>query len=133
MWGAKIFQRRDLIEGLMRVVVVAGQDAHHFRDQSTLDSIFWPVVRYDVVRNTKSLTQTKLTCSLKNGHFSSQMAHDSYNCENGRLLQRSTLKMFPFPTQREGRLYVGGAGAELYADKCPVTCRPSENKDWEYC
>jgi len=52
MWGTKVYQRRDLIEGLVRVLVVAGQDAHHFRDQSTLDSIFWPVVRYDVVRNT---------------------------------------------------------------------------------
>ncbi len=50
MWGAKIYQRRDLIEGLAKVLIDASQDAYPSLDQSSLDKILWPVAKYDVVR-----------------------------------------------------------------------------------
>lgn len=62
-----------------------------------------------------------------------QMAHDSYQCEVERIKKTSPVKIFPFPTKREGGLYVGGAGYNLYADKCPLACRPPDHQDWEYC
>ncbi len=62
-----------------------------------------------------------------------QMAHDSYQCQNEHLTRTSPLKVFPFPTKRNGSYYVGGAGSELYPDKCPEACRPPDHKDWEYC
>ncbi len=61
------------------------------------------------------------------------MAHDSYQCENEVVVRKSQLKVFPFPSKRNGRYYVGGAGHELYPVKCPEACRPPEHKDWEFC
>lgn len=49
MWGAKLNQRRDLIEGLMRALVPAGQNQIAWQDQVTLDTILWPTAKYDVV------------------------------------------------------------------------------------
>ncbi|KAK4027693.1 uncharacterized protein LOC116927338 [Daphnia magna] len=109
MWGAKIWQRRDLIEGLMRALIISGQQQVKSQDQFSLADIVWPIAKYDV------------------------MAHDTYGCQNERLIRLSPLKIHPFPTQRNGSYYVGGAGHELYPDKCPEVCRPSDHKDWEYC
>ena len=61
------------------------------------------------------------------------MAHDSYHCENPYIVRLSVLKTFPFPTQRVGTSYIGGAGRITYANKCPEACRPVNHKDWEYC
>ena len=49
MWGAKVYQRRDLIEGLMRAIVLEGQNGYILQDQAALDRILWPVAQYDVV------------------------------------------------------------------------------------
>ena len=49
MWGAKLHQRRDLIEGLMRALVLAGQDQSGSQDQASLDKIVWPAAKFDVV------------------------------------------------------------------------------------
>jgi hypothetical protein len=49
MWGAKLHRRRDLIEGLMRALVLAGQDQIRWQDQASLDTIVWPAAKYDVV------------------------------------------------------------------------------------
>ena len=49
MWGAKVYQRRDLIEGLMRALVLSGQDQVGWKDQASLDIILWPVAKFDVV------------------------------------------------------------------------------------
>lgn len=51
MWGAKIWQRRDLIEGLMRALMVSGQQQVKAQDQFSLADIVWPIAKYDVVRN----------------------------------------------------------------------------------
>ena len=62
------------------------------------------------------------------------MAHDSYFCENPYLLQVSLLQVFPFPTKRTGRAFVGEIGRNTDpALPCPEACRPTEHKDWEYC
>jgi hypothetical protein len=49
MWGAKMHQRRDLIEGLTRAIIMAGQGSA-VMDQNSLSAIVWPVAKYDVVR-----------------------------------------------------------------------------------
>lgn len=49
MWGAKTYQRRDLIEGLGRAMIVSGKNNYFFHDQTTLDEILWPVAKFDVV------------------------------------------------------------------------------------
>jgi len=61
------------------------------------------------------------------------MAHDSYHCENERLLQTTAIKVFPFPTQRKGNYYVGGVGHDLVPIGCPLACRPPEHPDWLQC
>ena len=48
MWGAKLHQRRDLIEGLMRALVLASQNQIGWQDQASFDTIVWPVAKYDV-------------------------------------------------------------------------------------
>ena len=49
MWGAKMWQRRDLLEGLMRALVVSGQQQLRSQDQYSLADIVWPIAKYDVV------------------------------------------------------------------------------------
>lgn len=49
MWGAKLHQRRDLLQGLMRILIIAGQNQKVYQDQVALESIVWPVAKYDVV------------------------------------------------------------------------------------
>jgi len=49
MWGAKLHKRRDLIEGLMRALVLSGQDQSGSQDQASLDRIVWPAAKFDVV------------------------------------------------------------------------------------
>jgi hypothetical protein len=51
MWGVKVHQRRDLIEGLARALIVEGQDQYGSRDQASLHKILWPVAKFDVVRH----------------------------------------------------------------------------------
>jgi hypothetical protein len=53
MWGVKIHQRRDLIEGLARALIVEGQDQYGSRDQASLHKILWPVAKFDVVRHNE--------------------------------------------------------------------------------
>lgn len=49
MWGAKLYQRRDLIEGLTRALIVAGQGGDKSTDQNSLNNILWPTAQFDVV------------------------------------------------------------------------------------
>ncbi|KAI9562681.1 hypothetical protein GHT06_010135 [Daphnia sinensis] len=109
MWGAKLDQRRDLMEGLTRALIVAGQGGDKHTDQNSLNNILWPTAQFDV------------------------MAHDSYQCQNNQMLSKSPLKVYPFPTMRNGSYYVGGIGQQLTPDTCPVACRPPDHKDWEFC
>ena len=55
MWGAKIWQRRDLVEGLMRALIVSGQQQLKSQDQFSLADIVWPIAKYDVVINMSEL------------------------------------------------------------------------------
>jgi hypothetical protein len=56
MLGVKLHQRRDLIEGLTRAMILAGQDQKKSTDQTLLDKIVWPSAQYDVVREHVSLS-----------------------------------------------------------------------------
>ena len=44
-----MWQRRDLLEGLMRALVVSGQQQLRSQDQYSLADIVWPIAKYDVV------------------------------------------------------------------------------------
>lgn len=50
MWGVKLDQRRDLVQGLtIRAMILARQNQDKGTDQSLLDKILWPSAQYDVV------------------------------------------------------------------------------------
>lgn len=59
MWGAKLHQRRDLIEGLARAMILFGQNHADCHDQTTLDDILWQAAKYDVV---------SFSCSMPRGN-----------------------------------------------------------------
>ena len=50
MFGVKLFQRRDLIEGLGRVLINLGQNQKYETDQELLAKIVWPIAKHDLVR-----------------------------------------------------------------------------------
>ena len=132
MWGAKLHQRRDLIEGLCRAMIISGQNQIGTSDQATLDRILWPVAKFDVVSVFFSIQLSNTFKTFLFG-FPFKMAHDSYHCQTKEIVRASPLKVFPFPTQRDGSYYIGGAGGKLFPRVCPVACRPADHKDWEYC
>lgn len=107
MFGVKTHQRRDLVEGLTRVLVVLGKNQKYDTDQTLLSKIFWPTVKHDV------------------------MAHDSYNC----MENSNALPTYPFPTQRVNNSFVSDnfEGRWIVPEKCPIECRPTDHQDWEYC
>ena len=49
MWGAKVNQSRNLIEGVARSMIFAGQDDVRSRDQAALAEILWPSAKFDIV------------------------------------------------------------------------------------
>ena len=49
MFGVKMHQRRDLVEGLTRAMIFSGQNQKRGQDQSSLANIMWPIAKYDVV------------------------------------------------------------------------------------
>ena len=61
------------------------------------------------------------------------MAHDSYLCRDKKITSVSSIKAFPFPTQRTDGQFVGGVGDQRIFVKCPAACRPADHQDWEYC
>jgi ABC-type antimicrobial peptide transport system ATPase subunit len=61
MFGVKLKERRDLIEGLARALILSGQNKIGHQDQASLDRILWPVAKYDVVKWLLHLQKKKLT------------------------------------------------------------------------
>ena len=61
--------------------------------------------------------------------------HDSYNCHKRGSMGR----MVAWPSKREGFLYCGSGPTKGYAvkilkqTKCPIRCRPTNHKSWQYC
>lgn len=49
LFGAKVSQRRDLIEGLTLALINYGQNQKYETDQTLLSKILWPTVKHDVV------------------------------------------------------------------------------------
>lgn len=64
MFGVKVHQRRDLIEGIVRALIVSGQNQGVLHDQASLDDILWPVAKYDVVcfHDIYSVLANNITC-----------------------------------------------------------------------
>lgn len=134
MWGAKLYQRRDLMEGIMRAIISAGQDQVKNTDQVSLRNIVWPSAQYDAVRLPQHIFDTH------SGHIAfhclafHQMVHDSYHCQNSVFMAKTLpMRVYPFPTQRRDGYFIGGVGQQKISAKCPEACRPPDHKDWEYC
>ena len=53
MFGIKVQQRRDLVQGLARALILSGQNSIGHQDQASLDQILWPVAKFDVVNINK--------------------------------------------------------------------------------
>lgn len=51
LFGVKNFQRRDLVEGLGRILINYGQVDKYNLDQELLANIVWPVAKHDVVKS----------------------------------------------------------------------------------
>lgn len=49
LFGVKNFRRRDLVEGLGRILINYGQVDKYNLDQELLANIVWPVAKHDVV------------------------------------------------------------------------------------
>ncbi|XP_069975263.1 uncharacterized protein, partial [Penaeus vannamei] len=114
LWGARwdsrggggpVLSPRDLRD-LRDAMVTKGKRPHaRDQDQQVLAEILWPVM------------QSSLT------------SHDSFHCQVYPVGAR------PFPTRREGGLYVGNreytnTTRRLLVEKhCPLACRPSQHQD----
>ena len=97
-------------------------------DQLLLGMYIWPLAQGDVV-----CSQAKITCNVPMLSYYLlllQIAHDSYLC--GKYPPT-----YPFPTQRNGSMFVGmiviGEQQVGTAEICPENCRPSNHMDWIYC
>ncbi len=49
MWGAKLNQSRNTIQGMMKALIDEGQEQSKGRDQDSLKKIVWPIAKTDVV------------------------------------------------------------------------------------
>jgi hypothetical protein len=69
MWGVKLDQRRDLVQGLTRAMILAGQNQQKSTDQDLLDKIFWPSAQYDVVYIIYYYINFLFSFSIHTGHY----------------------------------------------------------------
>ena len=49
MFGFQLQQRRNLVQGLVRSMILSGQNQIDYQDQASLEAIMWPVAKFDVV------------------------------------------------------------------------------------
>ena len=50
MFGFKLQQRRNLVQGLVRSMILSGQNQIDYQDQASLDNIMWLAAKFDVVK-----------------------------------------------------------------------------------
>jgi len=111
LWGANNYHNLKKALNIRKRLLDVPVRHWKFYDQAVLHKRVWPAVR----------------------NFA--MIHDSYNCGKGPRMGR----MRPWPTQRDGFLYVGYGPTKGYAvrilrdTKCPLICRPPSHKYWQYC
>ena len=111
LWGAKNYNNFQKALEVRHRLLDVPPDQWKFYDQRILNKRVWPAVRNHAT------------------------IHDSYNCAKRALMGR----MKPWPTKRQGFLYCGSGPTKGYAvkilkkTKCPLMCRPRENKNWQYC
>lgn len=111
LWGGKNHLNMTLAIHLRSLLLGKQPEPQYGFDQQTLNKVVWPVIRSDA------------------------MIHDCYHCEEIEKYGHMT----PWPTRRKGFTYVGYGPTKddvskgLTNKKCPVNCRPTGHKDWEYC
>ena len=49
MFGVKIFQKRELVDALTRVMTTIGDKQEYYVDQYLLARVFWPIAKDDAV------------------------------------------------------------------------------------
>jgi len=84
------------------------------------------------IRNDQPILNAVIWNNLKDKLNTMVFQHDSYNCIRFKFSR-------PFPTKRKSKdFYVGCDQHDCKTTKyklspCPVACRPSHGKSWEYC
>lgn len=140
MWGAKVSEHPTITRNIGRIMKKIATSDWIEADQSFLSFFVWPVIRHDAV----TFSETKHLNDVRNKQLPSspaQMIHDSYFCARWDFNFYGLLTVHPFPTKRNGFAFVGGqssSGSNEYNSSqglkhCPLQCRPSYGKDWNYC
>jgi hypothetical protein len=89
---------------------------------------------------TKGLDQVALAMVLTPAAYNDSLVHDSYLCNEDRVLRGG--QQLPFPTRRvvgsnltlpAEPNFVGNTGNYAIYDVCPEVCRPEDHKDWIFC
>ncbi|CAL4122428.1 unnamed protein product, partial [Meganyctiphanes norvegica] len=111
MWGGSRARDGPLLKRLLEKMYKRKPREIWDYDQQLLHSIVWPEV-LDTV-----------------------LVHDAYYCANPHF--RSHHRARAFPTQREGKFYVGWGESQNYTldgiKTCPYQCRPMDHQDWTLC
>ncbi len=113
LWGAKNSAARIKVADLGNALFTEEPRTYWDFDQALLRRVVWPEARRDAVQ------------------------HDAYTCNYAPF--KTHHKPRPFPTRRNGTLYVGWGPAKGSADntgvrECPRACRPKEHaREWTYC
>ena len=111
MWGLKKFANENLTKKIYNTLI-DNQVASNYKNRP------------------KGTDQSFLTDHVYYLIESDSIIHDSYLCT-------MYSKSLPWPTKREGNCFVGSTGScnssatDFY--KCPLSCRPSNHKDWIFC
>ena len=111
LWGARNYHNLTRVAALRKSLWSVKPSLDKSFDQDILNSRVWPVIRDKAA------------------------IFDSYNCRDEEKFGQSR----PWPTQREGYLYVGyGPTKDVIVEalskmECPAECRPEEHQDWLYC
>ena len=108
--SSQIYYKRTIVNPIL-VKTYSRPYFSEFFDMVFLRHLIWPFIR-----NYSSI-------------------YDSYNCQKHRELGVGQ----PWPTRRNGSLYVGSGPTKgevlkrLKRVMCPVACRPGNHRDWLYC
>lgn len=116
-------------------VILAGMwGGSRKRGAATLTSLLAGMIRWPP-RNLWDYDQMLLKRVVWPEVLDNMLAHDSYFCGNPHF--RSWRPSVPFPTRRDGFLFVGWGPARGEEQSgiidCPVQCRPPNHLDWSLC
>ncbi len=128
MWVSKtLYQRRFLIEGLMRAIIPAAQNQMKHTDQFLWRTLFG--LQPDLTGHVYKFSNEWQTFELEHWlrHVSLDDSRQFIHCHNPALRAKTLpLRVYSFPTQRKNTYYVGNVGQGKIQGKCPEECWPRQ-------